>query len=130
MKAYWIARVNVNNKEAYSQYAKRVSSALKKYNGKFLVRGGKFSILEGKHEYERNVLIEFPSFEIAKVHCRLVMCFWLYGASRSLQILELTHPAVQQKSPRKGVNTRLKPWPGDLPAGTYGYFTLLCDNFY
>ena len=66
MKAYWIARVNVNNKEAYSQYAKRVSSALKKYNGKFLVRGGKFSILEGKHEYERNVLIEFPSFEIAK----------------------------------------------------------------
>ena len=66
MKAYWIARVNVNNKEAYSEYAKRVSSALKKYNGKFLVRGGKFSILEGENKYERNVVIEFPSFEIAK----------------------------------------------------------------
>ena len=66
MKAYWIARVDVDDKEAYAEYAKRVSSALKKYNGKFLVRGGKFSILEGKHEYERNVLIEFPSFEIAK----------------------------------------------------------------
>ena len=38
----------------------------KKYNGKFLVRGGKFLILEGKNEYERNVVIEFPSFEIAK----------------------------------------------------------------
>jgi len=66
MKAYWIARVNVNNKEAYSQYAKRVSSALKKYSGKFLVRGGKFSILEGKNPYARNVIIEFPSFDIAK----------------------------------------------------------------
>ena len=66
MRAYWIARVNVSDKEAYAEYAKRVEPALKKYNGKFLVRGGKFSILEGKHEYERNVLIEFPSFEIAK----------------------------------------------------------------
>ena len=66
MKAYWIARVNVNNKEAYSEYAKRVEPALKKYNGKFLVRGGNFSILEGENKYERNVVIEFPSFEIAK----------------------------------------------------------------
>ena len=38
MKAYWIARVNVNNKEAYSEYAKRVSSALKKYNGKLIFK--------------------------------------------------------------------------------------------
>ena len=51
---------------AYTEYAKRVGPALKKYNGKFLVRGGKFLILEGKNEYERNVVIEFPSFEIAK----------------------------------------------------------------
>ena len=66
MKAYWIARVNVNDKEAYAEYAKRVSPALKKYNGRFLAKGGKFLILEGKNEYERNVVIEFPSFEIAK----------------------------------------------------------------
>tara|TARA_Y100000389_G_scaffold7306_1_gene7075 strand:- start:131 stop:427 length:297 start_codon:yes stop_codon:yes gene_type:complete len=66
VKAYWIARVNVNDKEAYKEYAKRVGPALKKYNGKFLVKGGKFSILEGKNEYERNVVIEFPSIEIAK----------------------------------------------------------------
>ena len=55
MKAYWIARVNVNNKEAYSEYAKRASPALKKYNGKFLVRGGKFSILEGKHDHMKEM---------------------------------------------------------------------------
>tara|TARA_Y100000590_G_scaffold22298_1_gene25805 strand:- start:11580 stop:11876 length:297 start_codon:yes stop_codon:yes gene_type:complete len=66
MKAYWIAKVNVDDKKAYAEYAKRVTLALAKYNGKFLVRGGKFEILEGKDEYERNVVIEFPSVDIAK----------------------------------------------------------------
>ena len=66
MKAYWIAKVNVDDKEAYAEYAKRVKPALDKYNGKFLVRGGKFEILEGKNEYERNIVVEFPSVDIAK----------------------------------------------------------------
>lgn len=66
MKAYWIAKVNVDDKEAYAEYAKRVTPALAKYNGKFLVRGGKFEILEGKNEYERNIVVEFPSVDIAK----------------------------------------------------------------
>ena len=66
MKAYWIAKVNVDDNEAYEEYAKRVTPALAKYNGKFLVRGGKFEILEGKNEYERNVVIEFPSIDIAR----------------------------------------------------------------
>tara|TARA_B100000965_G_scaffold338553_1_gene305794 strand:- start:273 stop:569 length:297 start_codon:yes stop_codon:yes gene_type:complete len=66
MKAYWIAKVNVNDKDAYAEYAKHVTPALAKYKGKFLVRGGKFEILEGKYKYERNVVIEFPSIDIAK----------------------------------------------------------------
>ena len=65
MKAYWIARGNVNNKEAYSEYAKRVSSALKKYSGKFLVRGGKNITLEG-NQSPRTVIVEFPSFADAE----------------------------------------------------------------
>ena len=36
----------------------------KKFNGKFLVRGGKQISKEGE-EFMRNVVIEFPSFEIA-----------------------------------------------------------------
>ena len=66
MKAYWIARVNINDSKAYAEYAKRAGPAISKYNGKFLVRGGKFQILEGKNEYERNIVVEFPSFDIAK----------------------------------------------------------------
>ena len=37
-----------------------------KYGGKILVRGGKFEILEGRHKYERNIVIEFPSLAIVK----------------------------------------------------------------
>ena len=65
MKAYWIARVNVDDKEAYTEYAKRVGPALKKYNGKFLVRGGKKIVTEGKN-FVRTVVIEFNSFDVAK----------------------------------------------------------------
>ena len=66
MKAYWIAKINVDDEEAYAEYAKRAGPAIAKYEGKFLVRGGKFEILEGKNEHKRNVVVEFPSFKIAK----------------------------------------------------------------
>ena len=66
MKGYWIAKVNVDDQEAYKKYAKRAGPAITKYGGKFLVRGGKFEILEGKNEYERNIVLEFPSVDIAK----------------------------------------------------------------
>ena len=66
MKGYWIGRINVDDREAYREYAKRAGPAVAKFGGKFLVRGGDFEILEGKNEYERNVIVEFPSCEIAK----------------------------------------------------------------
>ena len=50
----------------YAEYAKRAGPAVAKFKGKFLVRGGKFLELEGKNPYARNVVIEFPSFDIAK----------------------------------------------------------------
>ena len=57
---------DIRDDTSLKEYAVKAEEAVEKYNGKFLVRGGKFSILEGKNEYERNVVIEFPSFEIAK----------------------------------------------------------------
>tara|TARA_E500000178_G_C16936027_1_gene714060 strand:- start:277 stop:564 length:288 start_codon:yes stop_codon:yes gene_type:complete len=65
MKAYWIAVYkglkNVNNLQGY---AEKATIAIKKYNGKFLVRGGKTKTLEGTPS-PRTVLIEFPSIEDA-----------------------------------------------------------------
>ena len=59
MKGYWIVKVNVLDIEKQKEYASNAGKAVKKYEGKFLVRGGEQLIKEGK-EYERNVIVEFP----------------------------------------------------------------------
>ena len=65
-KGYWVARVNVDNTEAFKDYATRAKVAIEKFGGKYVTRGGKFFIIEGKHEFERNVIVEFPNVKIAK----------------------------------------------------------------
>lgn len=65
MPAYWIVRMNVTAPEAYEEYKKRTPSALAKYDGRFLVRGGRTQTLEGEEGYARVVVIEFPSYEQA-----------------------------------------------------------------
>ena len=66
MKGYWSIRVNVKNESSYKKYAERAKLAIEKFGGKYHVRGGKFEIVEGKHEFARNVIVEFESFETAK----------------------------------------------------------------
>ena len=65
-KGYWIAKVNISDNEAFKKYASKAKLAIEKYGGKYVVRGGKFNILEGKHNFERNVVVEFDTYEIAK----------------------------------------------------------------
>ena len=65
MKGYWIAKVNVLHPDKQKMYAELASKAVQKYDGKFLVRGGSQVIAEGK-EYERNVVVEYSSFDNAK----------------------------------------------------------------
>jgi uncharacterized protein (DUF1330 family) len=60
-KAYWIARVDVTDLEAYKKYAAANQTAFKKYGAKYLVRGGAFEAPEGVAR-GRNVVIEFPSY--------------------------------------------------------------------
>jgi uncharacterized protein (DUF1330 family) len=66
-KGYWIARVDVHDPEGYKQYLAANAAALKKYGGRFLVRGGRFECPEGSAR-QRNVVLEFPSYEVA-VEC-------------------------------------------------------------
>ena len=65
-KEYWVARVNIDENDAFQEYATKAKSAIEKFGGKYHVRGGKFEVVEGKHEFSRNVIVEFESFEIAK----------------------------------------------------------------
>ena len=65
MKAYWIAIYkDLKSANNLQGYAEKATIAIKKYNGKFLVRGGKTETLEGTPS-PRTVLIEFPSIEDA-----------------------------------------------------------------
>ena len=66
MAAYIIAQINVSNPEKYQEYAKLAGPASAMYGGRFLVRGGTKTTLEGDIPYQRIVVTEFPDVEAAK----------------------------------------------------------------
>ena len=65
MKGYWIVKANTVNAEKQKDYASFASKAVEKYGGKYLVRGGQSLDKEGSI-FERNVVVEFDTYEIAK----------------------------------------------------------------
>ncbi len=65
MAAYWIAHVDVTDSDVYAEYAKRATRAIESHGGKFLARGGDYTVLEGTCR-PRNVLAVFPTMEDAK----------------------------------------------------------------
>jgi uncharacterized protein (DUF1330 family) len=64
-KAYVVARVTVTDPQAYAEYAKDATEAIRKYGGRPLARGGAYEALEGEAR-ARNVILEFESVEQAK----------------------------------------------------------------
>jgi len=64
MSAYIIARINVTDAEDYKNYAGQTVALAEKFGGKFLVKGGAQTQLEGNGP-DRHVLIEFPDRETA-----------------------------------------------------------------
>lgn len=65
MKAYWIAQVDVNDPQQYTEYTQRGPAAFKLYGGRFLARGGRSQAVEGKATPQRTVIIEFDSYDQA-----------------------------------------------------------------
>jgi uncharacterized protein (DUF1330 family) len=63
-KGYWIARVDVRDPEAYKAYVAANGAVFRQFGARFLVRGGRGEAVEGQSR-ERNVVIEFPSYEQA-----------------------------------------------------------------
>jgi len=60
-KAYIVGEVTVHNPEGYGQYAQKVPGTIAQYQGKYVVRGGTSTQLEGNAQGNRRVVIEFPS---------------------------------------------------------------------
>jgi uncharacterized protein (DUF1330 family) len=66
MSAYVIAEIEVTDPAAYEEYRKQVPGVVAKYDGKFLVRGGKVESKEGGWTPKRIVVLEFPSMAQAQ----------------------------------------------------------------
>ena len=56
---------SIGDESALKDYAVKAKNAVEKFSGRFLVRGGKKIITEGK-AFVRTAVLEFPSFEKAK----------------------------------------------------------------
>lgn len=63
-KGYWVVRVDVSDPEQYKKYVAANAGPLGKYGAHFLVRAGRSETAEGISR-SRNVVIEFPSYEVA-----------------------------------------------------------------
>ncbi len=61
MTAYCIVYEIVDDPDTFDQYRRQVLPTIEAYAGKFIVRGGNFTVLEGEMPYQRIAMLEFPS---------------------------------------------------------------------
>ena len=65
MSAYAILQINITNQENYKEYLNQVTTVVKKHQGDYIVRGGKSEVVLGKWDYQRTVVVRFPSYDLA-----------------------------------------------------------------
>ena len=58
-------KINITNKEPYKEYLNQVITIAKKFGGEYIIRGEKYKTMLGKWDYERTVVIKFPSYDTA-----------------------------------------------------------------
>ena len=61
MKAYCIVYEIVDDPQTFEEYRRQVMATIEAHQGRFIVRGGAFTTLEGEMPYERIAMLEFPS---------------------------------------------------------------------
>jgi uncharacterized protein (DUF1330 family) len=64
--AYVIVDAKSSDPERMNEYRRLSSTAVAKFNGRYLVRGGAYELLEGDWRPERVVVVEFESMEKAR----------------------------------------------------------------
>jgi uncharacterized protein (DUF1330 family) len=68
MSVYWLARAKIIDPVEYRKYNEAARQVWHKYPRKILARGGRYEVLEGKTQYERFVVAEYESFDVAKAY--------------------------------------------------------------
>ena len=67
MPTYLIGTVTVEDAEGFAEYSKRIPEMIERYGGTYRARGGTVEVLEGSWAPTRVVVVEFDSFEQAKL---------------------------------------------------------------
>jgi uncharacterized protein (DUF1330 family) len=70
MSAYVVVQERVHDQEMFDAYRKDVVATVTAHGGKFVVRGGTLSIVEGEWSLPRLVILEFPTREAAETWYR------------------------------------------------------------
>lgn len=81
MPAYVIANIDIADPERYEEYKRQAQETIAAYGGRYLARGGRFEVVEGRWQPARLVILEFPSYERA-------LEWWQsqeYGAAKELR---------------------------------------------
>jgi uncharacterized protein (DUF1330 family) len=87
-KGYWIARLNIRDRDTFVEYRKRNAAPLAKFGGRFLVRGGNAETRFGPAAGE-NVVIEFDSYAQA------VACFDSAEYQAAVQYLQQSCDVIE-----------------------------------
>ena len=66
MPAYVVVEIEVNDPTKYEKYKQLAPPSIRKYGGRYLVRGGAVETLEGEWTPKRFVILEFDSMQQAK----------------------------------------------------------------
>ena len=65
MSAFVLVEIDIHDMELYESYTLLTPATIAAYKGKFVVRGGEATVLEGDWKPQRIVILEFPSVEKA-----------------------------------------------------------------
>ncbi len=60
MPAYIYGNIEVTRPDLYEEYRREVPALIAAHGGRYLVRGGAVSVLEGSAVPQRQVILEFP----------------------------------------------------------------------
>tara|TARA_Y100001978_G_scaffold128233_1_gene114501 strand:+ start:151 stop:444 length:294 start_codon:yes stop_codon:yes gene_type:complete len=66
VKGYLLGQITISDKRHYKLYDSKISSVIKEFGGRYLVKGGLRMVKEGNPSFQRDVLVEFKDIETAQ----------------------------------------------------------------
>ena len=58
-------QINITDQENYKKYLNQVTRIVTKHHGEYIIRGGKSEVVLGNWDYQRTVVVKFPSYDTA-----------------------------------------------------------------